>query len=272
MARCSPLWPTLTPRGSRQPRPSGCLTLLRRSETCWTLVLWVSTVSKDETAAALILGATRVSRFGWNQRAKRYVLRSSGRFIAQAAIRHELDRILDESTDRVRLLSRKLVAHQISLADWQRGMATEVKHLHITFAAAAHGGWDHTTAADWGRVSGRIKAQYQYLDRFARQIYARTVPLGEGLVARASMYMEAARGTYEAERGLMEAAGGATEELSVLAISDHCSECMQMAAQGWQPIGTLTPIGMRQCLSRCRCTFIYRSAPSAGSAASLFIE
>jgi hypothetical protein len=34
--------------------------------------------------------------------------------------------------------------------------------------------------------------------------------------------------------------------------------CIEEAQKGWQPIGTLSVVGSRTCLSNCRCSFSYR--------------
>jgi hypothetical protein len=58
------------------------------------------------------------------------------------------------------------------------------------------------------------------------------------------------------------------EELRVLGEADHCSTeddpdgdregCLELAALGWQPIGTLPKIGESVCIVNCHCRFAYR--------------
>ena len=38
-------------------------------------------------------------------------------------------------------------------------------------------------------------------------------------------------------------------------VERHCSECPELSDLGWQPIGTLPPIGLRECGSNDRCHF-----------------
>jgi len=57
---------------------------------------------------------------------------------------------------------------------------------------------------------------------------------------------------------------GYVEERSVLGIADHCDGCLAEAGKGWRPIGTLLPIGGRDCKARCRCHFEYRMAGERG--------
>lgn len=45
--------------------------------------------------------------------------------------------------------------------------------------------------------------------------------------------------------------------------TEHCDECPADAAKGWVPIGTLKPIGARQCENHCLCHYQYATAPGA---------
>jgi hypothetical protein len=58
-----------------------------------------------------------------------------------------------------------------------------------------------------------------------------------------------------------EKLAGVTHERRVLddAVKDHCQTCLDEAERDWQPIGTLTPIGSADCMSRDRCYFEYDS-------------
>lgn len=86
------------------------------------------------------------------------------------------------------------------------------------------------------------------------------------LVARAKLYAQAARGTYEAVRGRAAQLVGYTEERRVLAAAEHCARsagtpgCPELAGR-WAPIGTLPRIGAATCRSHCRCRFEYRRTP-----------
>jgi hypothetical protein len=40
--------------------------------------------------------------------------------------------------------------------------------------------------------------------------------------------------------------------------ADHCDDCPPLAAQGWQPLGTLPDIGDTECGGQCHCHFEYQ--------------
>jgi hypothetical protein len=195
--------------------------------------------------------------YRYNARAYSYV-DPQGRFLSRTEVRDALDNALANNGDVVRALSQQLRDGAITLADWQTGMAREIKNVHLYSAAAAKGGWAQMTPADYGRAGQRIERQYRYLRGFAEDIASGRQPLSDRLLQRAAMYSEAGRSTFHyVERGEMEVRG-MTEERSVLHADDSCEGCLQAEANGWVPIGEAVPIGERDCLTKCRCTIDYR--------------
>jgi hypothetical protein len=185
---------------------------------------------------------------------------ASGRIITSAAVRAELDAAIDAAMLDTRSLSLSLQQGQISLKDWQLSMRRRIKDVHITSAVSQRGGWDQMTQADWGRVGQRIRAQYQFLDNFAQQI-ADGLPLDGRFLVRSQMYDEAAISTYDRfERNAMKNAGWDGEENILEPGVKHCPGCLEEAAKGIVPIGELTPIGERTCLTRDRCTIKYHNS------------
>jgi len=124
--------------------------------------------------------------------------------------------------------------------------------------AGARGGWAQMSQSDWGKVGAQIKAQYAYLNNFAQEIASGKQALNGQVLARADMYGKATHSTYEAIRGQMAEVRGMTEERRVLTPGENCPDCIDYAAQGWQPIGSLPVIGDSVCMTNCRCEFEYR--------------
>jgi hypothetical protein len=195
--------------------------------------------------------------YRFNARAYSYT-DARGQFVSRRAVRDALDEALSANTGRMRALAEALRDGRLSIAEWQVQMAREVKNAHLYSAAAAKGGWQNMTPADYRRVGQRIREQYAFLNAFAAQVASGQQAMDGRMVARAELYGQAGRATYHhVERGEMEVRG-MTEESSVLHPADSCDECIAEADAGWQPIGTLTPVGERACLGRCRCTLDYR--------------
>ena len=199
------------------------------------------------------------SNYGWNEAAGRYVDLSTNRFVPFADVRNALESVVGASGSRMNALTQELVDQRITLAEWQSGMMEQIKISHSAAAAASRGGWAQMSQSDWGAVGRMIREQYGYLRNFANQVANGEQQLNGTALVRADLYAGAARGTFEEMRRRYERLmNGAEEEARVLGEADHCEDCLEFAALGWQPVGTLPAIGESVCITRCHCTFIYR--------------
>jgi hypothetical protein len=216
-----------------------------------------------------IITSTLTSQFGWNETAGRYIDLSTGRFVPFLDVRDSLDVVMDASGARMNNLTDQLRAEQISLAEWQIGMMEEIKIAHTAAAASASGGWAQMSQSDWGAAGRLIRDQYDFLRNFAAEIASGKQRLDGTAGVRTNLYAQAARGTFEEMRRRYERLkDGMEEEARELGEADHCSSdddptgeregCLELAALGWQPIGTLPKIGESVCIVNCRCRFIYR--------------
>jgi len=196
------------------------------------------------------------SRYRWNERAGRYV-DAGGRFVSRATVRRELDRALANAQRRITELSERLRTNGISLDRWQVDMRRAIKQVHLYSAAAARGGWAQMTRADYLGVEQVLREQYRYLNGFASEI-ADGLPLDGRFLRRVALYAGAARRMYHAAHQDEMESRNFTEERSVRHPGDSCNGCIAAEAKGWQPIGTLVPIGERDCLGGCRCDMEYR--------------
>ena len=79
------------------------------------------------------------------------------------------------------------------------------------------------------------------------------------LVARARLYARAGWGMVQNATRTAHALDGNRWERRVLGspATVHCPDCPPLAAQGWQPIGMLPPIGATRCRHRCYCHYLY---------------
>lgn len=207
--------------------------------------------------------------YGWNETAGRYIDLSTGRFVPFVDVRDSLELVMDASGVRMSTLTDQLIGEQISLAEWQLGLMEEIKISHTAAAAAASGGWAQMSQSDWGAVGRLIRDQYDFLRNFANEIASGKQRLDGTARVRTDLYAQAARGTFEETRRRYERLkNGMEEEARALGEADHCSSdddprgdlegCLELAALGWQPIGTLPKIGQSVCITRCHCRFIYR--------------
>ncbi len=196
------------------------------------------------------------STYRWNEIAGRYI-NQSGNFVSFADVRSYLDEVLDRHERKIMSLSSALREGSINVQQWQAGMKDALKDLHLVSGALARGGWAQMSQADYGRVGNQLRFQYERLAKFAQQI-ERGLPFDGRFIRRTRLYAQSGRVSYTAALRQEMALRGYTEEQSVLAAADHCSECVAEADKGWVKIGTLINIGERICKSNCRCHLEFR--------------
>jgi len=199
-----------------------------------------------------------VATYIWSPASGRYHDQDTGRFVSNLAINQAVDSVIAQAATHLAGLTQQLQSGAITLADWQAGMAQEIKLLHTGAAALGRGGWQQMSASDWGWTGQRIKQQYQYLTNFAHDIATGKQAMDGRLIARAMMYADATRSTQKEMQRRTGMLRGNLEERNVLGAAEHCAGCLSASGMGWVPIGTLPPIGARQCRSRCRCSIITR--------------
>lgn len=197
--------------------------------------------------------------FTWDRQARRY-RDAGGRFVSLRDVRQALDVAIRGLRREMRSVTQRYQRGEISLGEWRVAMQSSVKNTHLFSAALAKGGWGQMTPADFGRVGGIVRVQYQYLERFAVGVADGKIPTDGRMIRRAEMYFETGRGTYHKVQRDVMSEGGFDQERSVLHPADHCDECVDEAAKGWQPVGSIIPIGERTCLGNCHCTMEYRSS------------
>lgn len=199
--------------------------------------------------------------FLWNAKLLRYRA-PNGRFVAASTVRRVIDDALKKADRTVRSLSENLRDGKITLAEWQTGMRDAIRTRHVYGAAAGRGGWEQMTQSDWGKVGHTLKGQYEYLNKFARQIEDGTQPLDGRFIRRSEMYIETARKTYEETRKGAATDEGFDEARRILTPGeDHCPECPDLARLGWVPIDEVVQIGDTVCMMYCKCEIEYRKKP-----------
>ena len=196
------------------------------------------------------------SKYTWDEVAGRYI-DEDGNVVSFEEVRLWLDEVLDRNDLKMAQTALLLLSGGINVQQWQEQMRASLKDIHLISGALARGGWEHMSQADFGRVGSQLRFQYERLARFATQI-ERGLPLDGRFGRRVQLYAQSGRVSYTAALRQEMALRGYTEEQSVLAAADHCSECVAEADKGWVPIGTLVNIGERICKSNCRCHFEFR--------------
>lgn len=207
--------------------------------------------------------------YTWDQRLRSgtgaYRNDQTGQIVEARDARIAFDSYIDNSTAISKDLAISLQNGRLSLADWQTRMASHIKDVQINAAINANGGRDQMTRSDWGRTGQLIKQQYQFLDKFAEDIASGKQPLDGRFVQRSQLYTQSGETTRNVFETVNARDAGMDEERSLLEARDNrncegAGSCPGETNKGWQPIGTLIPIGNRICNKNCRCHFEYRNS------------
>jgi len=201
--------------------------------------------------------------FGFDPASQRFRDLSTGRFVSERAVRDGVDRVADLASARLGELTARFRTGEITAVQWQAEMMAQIKQAHISAALAAYGGRDAMTPARWGTVGQLIRREYAFARAFAADVLAGRQRQNGRMDARARLYGQSIRGTYENIRRREVAAAGLRFERNVLHALESCAGCLAASAQGWVPLGTLPPVGSRTCRGNCRCTLAYTNNPQA---------
>lgn len=183
---------------------------------------------------------------------------ADGTFVSESIIRDVFDSVVERHAAELRNLFLQLRSRQISTSQFSVEMRAAVRDSQLYAAMLAAGGKAQLTQAQFGLAGQRIAVQYAYLQNFIAQIRDGSQPLDGRALVRAQMYVRAAWGTWTVFQQQVQRQVGRSEYRNVLRPAEHCAQCVEQTKLGWQPIGTLIPIGERTCLVHCRCYFQYR--------------
>jgi hypothetical protein len=205
--------------------------------------------------------------YEWDKTKREYI-KPNGKPVSASQQRKIGQEIVERSSKGMEKLTQRFVEGKISHPEWAANMREAVKATHSAMAQFAHGGKEMMGAKERGLLGADLRQQYQHLNSFVLDVESGKVKPGDGMVARAGMYGDSGWTTYSSAVAQREKHAGMQQERSILESgANHCEGCSIEAAKGWEPIGTLIPIGDRECLGMCRCEFDYRGGEEAEEAA-----
>lgn len=208
-----------------------------------------------------------MATFTFDDRSMRYRDSASGKFISERQVRDAVDAIVNLSAERMGNLAASFRAGTIDANEFLSGMLTEVKSAQIAAALAAYGGRDQMNSQRWGMVGQQIRQQYAYARTMVADVLEGRQRMNGRLDARARLYAQASRTTYENTRRREMARLGMAFEQNILHASESCDGCLSASDAGWVPIGTLPAVGSRTCRLACRCTLAFAASRSEAEAA-----
>lgn len=199
--------------------------------------------------------------FQYSKSTGNYRYKSSGHRVEPATVNGWIDNLAEKTKENLGRIAEEHRAGKINLADWVIQTGEEIRNAHRAVAIIAAGGRDNMTPSDWGFVGSQVKRELQYLNGFANAVENRPADstLTTAFVSRAKSYGAAVYETYgkAMARRIVRQGQADTEQNELEPGAEHCADCLDATAQGRVPLGTLTPIGDRECGPKCRCRIIY---------------
>lgn len=186
---------------------------------------------------------------------------SAGRIVSWDDIRQDYLRA-ERAAERIgEELATQLREGTISLATWQAQMRKLMKDMHVSAGMLATGGRDMMTPAARGALGGHLTREYRALNALALKIQNGTQRLDGTLWRTARHYIRAARKTFYDATRKRERSRGFDEERSVRTAAERsCQSCIAEEDREWVLIGSLVPIGDRECKRNCLCLMYFRNS------------
>lgn len=193
--------------------------------------------------------------FYFNSRSQRYHYRDSGAFVPQAAVDNLTARAIAQKRNQIRDLGEQLIGGKVSLADWEKQTAQQLKQLNTWTYLLGKGGQKNMSQSDYGKLGLRLSFEYGYLRGFSEKI--KTDGMSEAqFLARLELYINKANGTRQIAVQASHKDAGYLWERRYLRAVENCKSCISYAAMGWQPLGSLpAPTERCECQANCKCTF-----------------
>lgn len=103
--------------------------------------------------------------YSYDREARRFRDTETGRFVSKRTINATRDQIIDQSRERIGVLTDRLQVGDLTVSEWRVAMRAEIKVTEIQQYLMGRGGRHMMSPSDWGKVGSEVRRQYRYLDR-----------------------------------------------------------------------------------------------------------
>jgi hypothetical protein len=207
--------------------------------------------------SSIVLSTRMDAAWSYDRNSGRY-RDEKGRFLSQASVEKLVDARIDKLEASLKRFTRMLSNGDITLDQWEASVREAIKGAHIQAAIVGYGGKDQMGSGEYGRIGQRLRSEYAYLQGFARDLLEQRVssPMA---AARIGLYAQSVRGSYWQGTELRKQQQGYGLMRRILdPQAQHCQDCLDHAARGIAPIGSLPMPGQRcACRARCKCRVEY---------------
>ena len=215
--------------------------------------------------SSIVLSTRMDAAWSYDRNSGRY-RDEKGRFLSQASVEKLVDARIDKLEASLKRFTRMLSNGNITLDQWEASVREAIKGAHIQAAIVGYGGKDQMGSGEYGRIGQRLRSEYAYLQGFALDLLEQRVSAPMA-AARIGLYAQSVRGSYWQGTELRKQQQGYGLMRRILdPQAQHCQDCIDHAARGLAPIGSLPMPGQRcACRARCKCRVEYlrQQAPAA---------
>jgi hypothetical protein len=158
--------------------------------------------------------------------------------------------------DQLNQISRRYQAGEISRDEWSQQAEAVVCRHHAQMYLLGRGGLGQCDRSDIRTLLRLLKEQRDYLQKFRNDLQGMSDLRAQN---RLRLYADSAIAAFWQGLTAAKQAAGFTESRRFLGDAEHCQDCIDYQAMGWQPIGVLPPPCQEsECLMYCKCTLRFR--------------
>lgn len=197
--------------------------------------------------------------FLYERNISRYRDTSNGRFVARARVTNLMEQQVNGAEQRMAQIVQGVADHSIAPSVAQEAMRDEMRRLNLANSALGKGGLEQLDFRDYGRVGQQLRDTYARITNLVDGVERGEVTIPQALRRIEGYSLEARNQFFAAQRAASQASARVFEERRILHAQESCPDCIDYAAQGWTPQGTLPlPGEQSECQKYCRCTMEQR--------------
>lgn len=183
---------------------------------------------------------------------------SDGRFVGRSRVESLVQGELSRNQDLMRDLTTKLIGSDLSLPDWQKAIANQLKDSHIRMGLLASGGKNAITPDGLESITDSLNTQYQYFNDFSAAIEKGDLSDAQ-IMARIGQYARSSKTTfYKLELEARLDNGFKRGKRLLDAQSNHCAACIEHQRPEWVDLSDIIAPGLNcDCRMNCRCRVMY---------------
>lgn len=201
--------------------------------------------------------------FDTKQQRYRYTSgRNKGKFVSEGKVRSILRSYLKQEKKTAQEKTQELFDGKVTLREWEKWQAERLKKNAIQMAKIGNPaiGTVATDPYEFSKIGNYLRSTYGYLRGFTNEIKSGELSQAQ-ILARIGLYYEDQNYMAEESKRISHRKAGYQWERRILALAEHCSDCITYASMGWQPMGTLPAITTQcKCKANDKCYFEYSSS------------